>query len=120
MAATLACALAACAAPQHAPSPLSDATRATSAQGGGWRSEPVIYNGRRYAVSFRNAGANARQVRVAAPGRRLGATRGDGRIVSQIASSTVAHFTCRSGKARLRPGSLKPRDGRWHMLVDCL
>ncbi len=88
--------------------------------GGGWRTEPVIFNGRRYAVSFRNSGSRTRQVKVSAPGRKLGVTRGDGKVVAQIASSTVAHFTCKSGKARVRAGTARPTNGHWRMLVDCL
>ncbi len=69
---------------------------------------------------MRQTGRNARLARVSAPGRRLGATRGDARIVAQVAASTVQHFTCRDGqKAHVRPGSLQPRNGHWLMLVDC-
>ena len=111
--------LAACAAEQQQPV-LTNAPAKKQAHATGWRTEPIIYNGRRYAVSFRNTGGSSRQVKVAAPGRKLGATRGDGRVVEQVASSTVAHFTCKSGKARVRAGSMKPVDGSWRMIVDCI
>jgi len=85
-----------------------------------WRSEPVIYNGRRYTVSFRKTGHNARVVKVGAPGRKLGTSAGDRRIVAQIATSAIRHFTCRDGqKAHVRPGSLRAQGEQWLMRVDC-
>ncbi len=90
------------------------------AASGAWHSEPVIYNGRRYAVAFRRAGPHERLVRISAPGRKLGATKGDGRVVAQIATSAVHHFSCRdSQKARVKPGSLRPQGGTWKLVVIC-
>jgi hypothetical protein len=71
-------------------------------------------------VAFRALDNGARLVKVSAPGRRLGGTAGDERIVEQIAVSTVRHFTCRDGEqARVRSGSARMRDGVWHMVIMC-
>ncbi|HHN66443.1 MAG TPA: hypothetical protein ENK15_00180 [Thermopetrobacter sp.] len=83
------------------------------------RREPVIYNGRRYVVTFRKAGEGWLTT-VAAPGRALGGTEGDRRIVEQIARSTVRHYTCRDGqKGRVR-GPARHHDGVWRMTIRCL
>ncbi len=102
------------------PPPVAKKARPASTHATGWRTEPVIYNGRRYAVSFRQTGRHTRLVKVSAPGRKLGATKGDGRIIAEVATSTVHHYTCRdSQRASLRPGSLRPRNGQWRMTVVC-
>jgi len=104
--------------PEDAPVPQARPQAAGSAAG--WRTEPVIYNGRRYAVAFRRVGARERLVKISAPGRRLGSTKGDGRVVAQIATSAVHHFTCRDGQAaRVKPGSLRARGGAWTLVVIC-
>ncbi len=87
----------------------------------GSRTEPVNYNGRMYRVTFRQkSGPGHYEVTVAAPGRKLGGTDGDRRIVEQIAVSTVRHFNCRDGHhARIVPGSQKHEKGRWIMQAKC-
>ncbi len=87
----------------------------------GARTEPVNYNGRMYRVTFRQkSGPGHYEVTVAAPGRKLGGTAGDRRIVEQIAASTVRHFNCRDGhRAHIVPGSQKHGKGRWIMQAKC-
>jgi len=87
----------------------------------GTRTEPVNYNGRMYRVSFRQkSGPGHYEVVIAAPGRKLGGTDGDRRIVEQIAASTVRHFNCRDGhRARIVPGTQKHEKGRWIMQAKC-
>ncbi len=87
----------------------------------GVRTEPVNYNGRMYRVSFRQKdGPGHYVVTVAAPGRKLGGTDGDRKIVERIAMSTVRHFNCRDGhKARIVPGTQKHANGRWIMQARC-
>ena len=83
-----------------------------------WRTEPVIYNGRRYQVAFRQRGAGHFDVRISAPGRRLGHTAGDGRIVRAVAAAAVHHFRCRSSQqARLH--DVRAENGRWVMKASC-
>ena len=99
-----------------APAP-TEAPVDAQANGGG-RTEPVIYNGRRYRVAFRQVAARRFLVRISAPGRRLGATEGDRRIIRAVAEAAVHHFHCRSSqKARLR--DLRPDNGRWLMVAIC-
>ena len=84
------------------------------------RRERVNYNGRYYDVSMQRRGGG-HLVRVSAPGRRLGATAGDRRIVEQIAASTVNYFACREGgRAKVLPGSQRHVAGRWEMVVRCM
>ncbi len=84
------------------------------------RRERVNYNGRYYDVSMRHR-AGGHLVRIAAPGRKLGGTAGDRRIVEQIAISTVGYFACREGgRARVVPGSQRHGAGRWEMMVRCM
>ena len=87
----------------------------------GKRTEPVNYNGRMYRVTFRQkSGPGHYEVTVAAPGRKLGGTDGDRRIVEQIAASTVRHFNCRDGhRAHIVPGTQKHEKGRWIMQAKC-
>ncbi len=87
----------------------------------GTRTEPVNYNGRMYRVTFRQkSGPGHYEVVVAAPGRKLGGTDGDRKIVEQIAASTVRHFNCRDGhRARIVPGTQRHENGRWVMQAKC-
>ncbi len=98
------------------PGPREAAANAAAERG--WRTEPVIYNGRRYQVAFRRRAGGTFAVRISAPGRRLGATAGDGRIMRAVAEAAVHHFHCRSSqKARLR--NPRPENGRWLMEASC-
>lgn len=85
---------------------------------GRWRTEPVIYNGRRYALSWRKTPGDAFEARIAAPGRKLGATKGDARIIREVAGAAMHHFNCKSSE-RARVSALRPVNGRWEMLVRC-
>ena len=106
--------------PRNVPLPKARRSVAKGADTEQWRTEPVIFNGRRYTVSFRKTGRNTRLAKVRAPGRRLGTSRGDGRIVAEVAASTVHHFTCRdSQRAGVLPGSLRPAHGAWLMTITC-
>ena len=106
--------LAACA---RAPA-ISEQAAPITAKTAGWRTEPVIYNGRHYRVAFRKRADGRYDVRISAPGRRLGHTPGDGRIMRAVAEAAVHHFHCRSSEtARLR--NLRPENGRWLMEASC-
>ena len=98
--------------------PMPEQTAPAPRQAAGWRAEPVIYNGRRYRVAFRRRADGQFDVRISAPGRRLGHTAGDGRIMRAVAEAAVHHFHCRSSQtARLR--DLRPENGRWLMVASC-
>ena len=106
--------LAACAGAPTMPERAAPITAETQA----WRAEPVIYNGRRYRVAFRKRADGRYDVRISAPGRRLGHTAGDGRIMRAVAEAAVHHFHCRSSQeVRLR--NLRPEKGRWLMEASC-
>ena len=83
--------------------------------------EPIIYNGKRYEVSFRfKAAGNLYDVEVTAGGRRLGGTEGDRRIVEQVAMSAVRHFACPTGqRGQVVSGSARHGAGAWGMQVRC-
>ena len=83
--------------------------------------EPVNYNGRNYRVTFHYSPAiSGYQVRVAAPGRKIGSTAGDKAIIEQLAKSTVAHFGCPSSqKGHIIPGSPRNENGVWHLQARC-
>jgi hypothetical protein len=85
---------------------------------GRWRTEPVIFNGRRYALSWRKTPGDAYEARISAPGRRLGATKGDRRVIREVASAAMHHFNCHS-RQRARVSALRPVNGRWEMIVRC-
>ncbi len=89
---------------------------------GATHTEPVFYNDKHYAVTFRyNAGLNAYDVTVAGKGgRRLGDKPGDRAIVEQIASSALTHFACPNGqKSAVVPGTTSHAGGRWAMQTRC-
>lgn len=83
--------------------------------------ETVRYNGRDYRVSMRRLPASdIFALRVAAPGRALGGTPGDLRIVSQIALSTLRHFACADGRrARPLPDTARHEKGTWTLKARC-
>jgi hypothetical protein len=84
--------------------------------------EPVFYNDKHYAVTFRYiAGANAYDVTVAGKGgRSLGNKDGDQAIVESIAASTVRHFACANGqKSAIVAGTTRHGEGRWAMQARC-
>lgn len=88
---------------------------------GAEHSEPVVYNGRRYEVSFRfDAAAKHYDVKVAGRGRKLGATPGDQAIVEQVAVSAVRHFACPTGqRGEILPGSARHAGEAWAMQARC-
>ncbi len=123
LAAGLALTLAACARP--APTPPVKVTRAAHSgpyADGRVHVETVRYNGRDYRVSIRRLPASEIfALKVAAPGRALGGTRGDLRIVQQIALSTLRHYACRSGhRAEAIPDSARHAKGAWQMKARCV
>lgn len=83
--------------------------------------EPVVYNGKRYDVSFRfQAAGNIYEVTVAGKGRKLGATPGDQQIVEQVAISAVRHFACPTGqRGQVVSGSTQHGGSAWGMQVRC-
>jgi hypothetical protein len=83
--------------------------------------EPIIYNGKRYEVSFRfRAAGNLYDVEVTAKGRKLGGTDGDRRIVEQVAMSAVRHFACPTGqRSQVVSGSARHGASAWGMQVRC-
>lgn len=102
--------------------PTSGVTVVSSPYADGQRhTEPVIYNGRRYDVSFEFDAAGAIYVvNVAGKGRALGATDGDRAIVEQVASSAVRHFGCPTGqRGQIVPGSPRHGGTAWDMQVRC-
>ena len=106
--------LAACTSTTAVPAPEVPAPRKVA----GWRTEPVIYNGRRYRVAFRKREDGQFDVRISAPGRQLGHSAGDGRIMRAVAEAAVHHFHCRSSQtARLH--DVRPENGRWLMVASC-
>ncbi len=107
--------LAACAAPaQHAPAPSGDDAASR------WRAEPVVFNGRRYLLSFRPLGRDVHDARLAAPGRALGGGVGDARVVREVVEASLRHFTCRDSQlARVEQDSMRHVRGIWRMRVRC-
>ncbi len=89
---------------------------------GAIHTEPLYYNGRTYQVRMQHVAADkVYLVNVSAPGRRLGSTEGDIRIVSEVGRNAVNHFACPDKhKARLEPGSAKvAANAGWDMRVRC-
>ena len=84
----------------------------------GWRTEPVVFNGKRYNVAWRQTVAGTYVVRISAPGRRLGATKGDERIMREVAGAAIRHFNCKSSQ-RARVGLTRAVRGRWELIVRC-
>ena len=85
--------------------------------------EPLFYNGKTYQVRMQHVLAEqVFHVNVSAPGRTLGNTPGDERIVSEVGRNAVNHFACPDGqRARLDPGSAKPAvNAGWDMRVRCV
>jgi hypothetical protein len=89
---------------------------------GAIHTEPLYYNGRTYQVRMQHIAADeVYLVNVSAPGRRLGNSEGDIRIVSEVGRNAVNHFACPDKhKARLEPGSAKAAaNAGWDMRVRC-
>ena len=89
---------------------------------GATHTEPVFYNDKHYAVTFRYiAASNAYDVTVAGKdGRGLASKDGDQAIVESIAASTVRHFACASGqKSAIVAGTARHGEGRWAMQARC-
>jgi hypothetical protein len=88
---------------------------------GAEHSEPVVYNGKSYEVSFRfSAAGNFYEVTVAGKGRKIGGTTGDQHIVEQVAISAVRHFACPTGqRGQVVPGSAQHGGSAWGMQVRC-
>ena len=85
-------------------------------------SEPVFYNGKHYKLSFKYiAVKNLYDVSIIGKGgRKLGSKPGDAKIVGEVVSSAIRHFTCATGqKAHILPGSQRNLNGRWHMYARC-
>jgi len=85
-------------------------------------SEPVFYNGKHYKLRFKyQAHLNTYAVNVAGSGgRRLGGKPGDQKIVSDMVSSALRHFTCAQGqKAFVLPGTAQHANGSWNMQARC-
>ena len=85
--------------------------------------EPLFYNGRTYQVRMQHVVAEqVFSVNVSAPGRTLGNTSGDQRIVSEVGRNAVNHFACPDGqRAQVEPGSEKPAvNAGWDMRVRCV
>ncbi len=107
--------LAACAAPAPR-APLSSGDDAAFR----WRAEPVVFNGRRYVLSFRPLGRGVHDARLAAPGRSLGGGAGDARVVREVAEASLRHFACRDSQlARVEQGSMRHGRGIWRMRIRC-
>ncbi len=83
--------------------------------------EPIVYNGKRYDVSFRfKASDNHYDVTVEGRGRKIGATAGDQKIVEQVAISAVRHFACPTGqRGQVVSGSAQHAGSGWAMRVRC-
>ena len=118
VAAMAALALAGCKETVQAPGLVLEAPPPGKTRAAPWREEPVIYNGRRYLLRWRKTPGDAFEARIAAPGRRLGTTKGDERIIREVAGAAMHHFNCRSSE-RARVSALRPVNGRWEMLVRC-
>ncbi len=84
----------------------------------GWRTEPVVFNGKRYDVAWRRTVPGSFVVRISAPGRRLGSTKEDERIMREVAGAAIRHFNCKSSQ-RARVTLMRAVRGRWEMLVRC-
>ncbi len=84
--------------------------------------EPLYYNGRTYRVQFRHIiEQKVFDVNVSVPGRQLGSTSGDARIVTEVGRNAVNHFACRSSqKAQIVPDSPAPANGGWNMQAKCV
>ncbi len=84
--------------------------------------EPLYYNGRTYQVQFRHIVAEqVFDVNVSAPGRSLGKTPADSRIVSEVGRNAINHFTCKDGqKAQIVDGSVQPGTVGWKMRARCV
>ena len=85
------------------------------------RVEPIVYNGKRYDVSFRfRKAGNLYDVTVDGNGRKLGGTPGDRQIVEQVAISAVRHFACPTGqRGEVVAGTPKHGGNAWDMQVRC-
>jgi hypothetical protein len=83
--------------------------------------EPIVYNGKRYDVSFRfQATGNVYDVRVEGRGRKLHSTAGDQKIVEQVGLSAVRHFACPTGqRGHVVSGSPQHGDDAWKMRIRC-
>ena len=83
--------------------------------------EPIVFNGKRYDVSFRfRPAGNHYEVTVQGKGRKLGATPGDRQIVEQVAVSAVRHFACATGqRGEVVAGSPQHGGSAWGMQVRC-
>ena len=118
LAAAMALALAGCREGAPASGIVLEAPPPEAARPTGWRTEPVIFNGHRYLLRWRRTPGDAYEARISAPGRRLGATEGDERVVREVAAAAMHHFNCRS-REQARVSALRPVNGRWEMLVRC-
>ena len=84
--------------------------------------EPLFYNGRTYQVQFRHIVAEqVFDVNVSAPGRSLGKTPADSRIVSEVGRNAINHFACKDDqKAQIVDGSVQPGTVGWKMRAQCV
>lgn len=90
---------------------------------GNIHTEPLFYNGKTYQVRMQHVVAEqVFNVNVSAPGRLLGKTAGDERIVSEVGRNAVRHFACSdSQRAQVEPGSARPAvNAGWDMRVRCV
>lgn len=83
--------------------------------------EPVFYNDRMYAVSYRlDAGTAAYAVRVTREGRAMKAGAEAQKAAEAIAVSSLSHFACPTKKrAQILPGTLRHDGSAYAMNLRC-
>lgn len=83
--------------------------------------EPVFYNDRMYAVSYRfDAATAAYAVRVTREGRAMKAGAGAQKDAEAIATSSLSHFACPTRKrAQILPGTLRHDGKAYAMNLRC-
>lgn len=88
---------------------------------GSLHSEPVMFNGERYQVTFRYLGRlNGYHVAVKRRGRRLRASDKDRADALQVATSALTHYACPQGqKARPADGTLSYAERTWRLAARC-
>ena len=83
--------------------------------------EPIVYNGKRYDVSFRfQTAGNLYEVKVSGQGRKLAGTPGGTSGIETQCRNVGRHFACPTGqRGEVVAGSPKHGGSAWGMQVRC-
>ncbi len=98
-----------------------DGGAVANAASGSSYTEPVIYNGMRYAMTFQfKAAQGAYDVQITRRGRRLTDSDADRATALSVVASALSHYACPRGrKAKLLEGTPAHGGGVWRMLAKC-